>query len=92
MSFDVSRQPDCPLGCHAGIVMDDDEYYEGYQRDVVYPPCECHPKHCNVCGGTGWCPPEIAHTSDDCPKCDGTGWLGAPEHPDDRYEREAVNV
>lgn len=86
--FNVSKHNGCGReGCHAGVAMDDDTYFEGYARDVVYPPCSCHPKFCKTCGGTGWAPEEIAakQNKDDCPDCDGSGWRGEAEHPDYRY-------
>lgn len=70
--FDVSICTSCHRpGCHCGVVMDDDTYFEGYAHDTVYPPCECHPKFCKTCNGTGWAPEEIADkiNSDDCPDC-----------------------
>lgn len=85
--FKVSTHKTCHRpGCHSGVVMDDDTYFEGYERDVVYQPCECHPSHCPTCHGTGWAPEEIAEkqNKDDCPDCNG-GWRGEAEHPDYRY-------
>lgn len=85
----VSTHTGCgQSGCHHGVAMDDDEYFEGYARDTIYPPCICHPKFCKTCHGTGWAPEEIAEkiNSDDCPDC-RAGWTGdGPEHPDCRYE------
>lgn len=62
------------MGCHDGVLMDDDEYHEGWQPDVVYPPCPHSPLKCQTCNGTGICPAHIDSTSDDCPMCDGVGW------------------
>lgn len=68
-------------GCHDGVQMDDDENAEGWQTDVVYPPCPNNPKCCADCKGTGLARPEII-TQDDCPACDGTGWKdGEAEWP-----------
>jgi len=89
MSFLTSTHAGCGKeGCHAGVAMSDDEFYEGYARDTIYPPCRCHPKFCATCSGTGWAPEAIAakQDCDDCPDCDGCGWRGDPEHPDDRYD------
>jgi hypothetical protein len=82
MSFLISTRRSCGEGCQNGITMDDDVYAEGWEPDVVYPPCSCHPKHCKMCRGSGRCPEDVLHDSDDCPTCGGNGWLGAPEHPD----------
>lgn len=86
--FKVSIQKGCgDGGCHGGVAMDDDTYFEGYERDVIYPPCRCHPKFCVTCCGTGIAPDDIAvcQSSDDCPDCE-SGWRGdGPEHPDHRY-------
>ena len=79
--FLTSNRPSCGEGCQNGVAMDDDTYFEGWELDVVYPPCTCHPKHCKTCGGSGWCPQDIQHDSDDCPTCGGDGWIGEPEHP-----------
>lgn len=89
--FKVSTHAGCgQSGCHAGVVMDDDTYYEGYEHDVVYPPCSCHPNFCPTCSGTGWAPERLAieHDRDDCPDCDG-GWRGDALHPDHRYSDPA---
>lgn len=75
-------------------MMDDDVHAEGWQRDVIYPPCPNNPRRCMDCGGTGDAGPEVT-TQDDCPACDGTGWAkGKAEHPvslddlaDDIYAR-----
>lgn len=68
-------------GCHAGVKMDDDVHAEGWQPDLVYPPCPNNPRVCPECKGSGEAGPE-ATTQDDCPACDGTGWLGGkPEWP-----------
>ena len=68
-------------GCHAGVMMDDDLHAEGWQPDVVYPPCPSNPKCCAACKGTGEAGPEVT-TQDDCPDCDGTGWKdGKAEWP-----------
>ena len=85
--FKVSKHAGCGRGgCHNGVLMDDDTYYEGYERDVIYPPCVCHPKYCKTCEGIGIAPEEIAarQNCDDCPDCNA-GWRGDAEHPDHRY-------
>lgn len=61
------------MGCHDGVRMDDDEYHEGWQDDVAYPPCPHSPLCCASCKGTGRAGPEVTD-SDDCPECQGTGW------------------
>lgn len=88
MAFVVSTQPGCGSeGCHAGVAMSDDEFFEGYAPDLIYKPCACHPKACIRCRGAGWASEDVAEAqgSDDCAACDGSGWIGAPEHPDFRY-------
>ena len=62
-------------GCHDGVFMDDDEYAEGWQRDVIYPPCKYSPLCCRHCEGSGESR-DPASKSDDCEYCSGTGWLG----------------
>lgn len=63
-------------GCHDGVMMDDDEHAEGWQSDVIYPPCPNHPNRCPTCGGSG------EYDGGDCETCDGTGWYGcAPQYP-----------
>jgi hypothetical protein len=37
--------------------MDDDEHGEGWQADVIYPPCAHNPNRCPTCDGTGDAPP-----------------------------------
>ena len=59
-------------GCHDGVRMDDDEHAEGWQTDVVYPPCPHNPARCAKCGGTGARQPD--DECDECGACDGTGW------------------
>lgn len=59
-------------GCHDGVRMDDDDYGEGWQPDVVYPPCKFNPNRCSRCDGTGDAKP--SDDRDDCSACDGTGW------------------
>lgn len=62
-------------GCHSGVMMDDDEHAEGWQKDVIYPPCPQNPKRCMKCNGYG----EI--DDGECPGCEGSGWIGKPEWP-----------
>ena len=74
-------------GCHNGVWMDDDEYAEGWQPDVVTRPCPNNPARCDRCDGSGVAPKDVT-TQDDCPACDGTGWRnGDWQEPDDRYRR-----
>lgn len=63
-------------GCHDGVLMDDDTYHEGWQRDVVYPPCSYNPVACVTCQGSGEAPPLMAEafSQDDCVDCAGSGW------------------
>ena len=80
-------------GCHNGVWMDDDEYAEGWQPDVIYQPCPNNPKGCKKCKGTGtvftWSADKTGRYHHDCPNktCGGTGWKGEPQYPDDRYEK-----
>ena len=66
--------------CCDGVVMDIDEYTEGWQPDVIYPPCDCNPRYCATCKGTGDAPKDVGD-SDDCPECSGIGWRGKPMWP-----------
>lgn len=62
--------------CVNGVLIDIDEYHEGWQDDVIYPPAPCHPNFCKPCNGSGWCPDGVESDSDDCPTCEGTGYVG----------------
>ncbi len=57
------------IECVNGVLIDIDEYTEGWQRDVIYPPAPCHPGYCKECGGSG------VRKGGDCRGCDGTGYL-----------------
>lgn len=82
--FKVSAHTGCGKeGCHSGVAMDDDTYFEGYERDVIYPPCSCHPSYCPTCKGSGLTEDDDGE-SGDCPDCE-SGWRGECEHPDYRY-------
>jgi hypothetical protein len=77
-------------GCHDGVWMDDDTHGEGWERDVIYPPCPYNPAACDcvkkpdsmsfgdwnqISYGTGL-------GRDDCAKCGGNGWRdGQWQHP-----------
>lgn len=66
--------------CHDGVWMDDDVYCEGWERDVLYPPCPHNPAACDCikrdltlhelhtmsCG--------VCIGEDDCKSCGGSGW------------------
>lgn len=68
-------------GCHGGVMMDDDEHAEGWQADVVYPPCRSNPRRCMTCDGSGAAGPDVTW-QDECPDCDGIGWAnGKAEYP-----------
>lgn len=54
--------------CINGVLIDIDEFTEGHQRDLIYPPAPCHPDYCNACEGSG------EHDFGDCDKCGGTGY------------------
>ncbi len=76
-----------PIGgdvwCCDGVVMDIDEYTEGWQPDVIYRPHSCNPRFCASCNGSGEAPEAMArlHASGDCVECEGTGWRGRPMWP-----------
>ena len=75
------------VGCHDGVAMDDDEHADGWQHDVIYPPCPHNPLRCETCSGSGDCPETIKDGSDDCPACNGTGWKdGNPQWPARRLD------
>lgn len=62
--------------CVNGVLIDIDEFSEGWQTDVLYSPAPCHPKFCKTCSGSGRCPDDVPSDSDDCPNCSGTGYVG----------------
>jgi hypothetical protein len=83
------------MGCHDGVRMDDDEYHEGWQPDVIYPPCPFNPLRCETCGGSGDAPKLMAEAMnrDDCADCDGTGWKGGdPKWPTEAEPQETTNA
>jgi hypothetical protein len=49
--------------CVNGVLIDIDEFTEGWQRDIIYRPAPCHPDYCAACKGTG------EKDGGDCPKC-----------------------
>lgn len=87
-------------GCHNGCWMDDDEYAEGWDPDVVILPCPYNPSACKKCGGQGWTAeiedngkyepnPEQIQVS--CKFCNASGWEGGVyQEPDDRYSNPAT--
>ena len=74
-------------GCHNGVWMDDDEYHEGWQPDVVYRPCPNHPKCCKKCGGSGTLYDKDGSSYDCTNKTCNSGWKGSWEYPDDRFDK-----
>lgn len=72
-------------GCHNGVWMDDDEYAEGWQPDVIYRPCPNHPKCCKKCGGSGELRDKDGSSYDCTNKTCNAGWKGTHEYPDNRY-------
>jgi hypothetical protein len=56
--------------CVNGVLIDIDEYTEGWPRDHSYPPAPCHVDYCSSCCGTG------EDDGGDCAKCDGSGYMG----------------
>jgi DNA-binding winged helix-turn-helix (wHTH) protein len=85
----------CNLGgdleCINGIVIDVDEFTEGWDPHVNYKPAPCHPLWCEPCKGTGEAGPEVAD-SDDCPSCQGTGYRGGKGDSQERLRAEADEV
>lgn len=76
--------PTSESGCHDGVWMDDDEHFEGWHRDVIYPPCRNNPACCKACGGDGMSKlPIDQRESDDCEYCGGNGWIGDPQWPNE---------
>lgn len=65
------------IECHEGILIDADEYAEGWQRDVIYQPCSCNPKFCMRCRGIGMIVDDEG--AGDCPHCN-CGWVGEIEY------------
>jgi hypothetical protein len=68
-------------GCHDGTFMDDDEHFEGWASDTVYPPCPHNPACCQKCGGSDFI------DGGDCDACE-SGWIGGPQWPISRAEIE----
>lgn len=58
--------------CVNGVLIDIDEFTEGYDPNVIRPPAPCHPARCQTCGGTG------EMDGGDCPDCD-CGYRGIPD-------------
>lgn len=77
------------MGCHDGVRMDDDEHGEGWQPDVIYPPCPHSPLCCKACGGDGRSR-DPKSDSDDCAPCKDTGWKEGRPHWPISAEEEAV--
>lgn len=50
--------------CVNGVAIDIDEYTEGFERDLYYPPAPCHPQFHAECLGCG------------CEGCEGSGYVG----------------
>jgi len=90
--------------CHDGVWMDDDVYSEGWERDVIYPPCPNNPAVCK-CMQRELTEGELQTMSygtcvglDDCQSCHGNGWANgyaqwpsdvAPEETDSTSARSA---
>lgn len=68
-------------GCHDGVWMDDDEYYEGWASDTIYHPCPNHPKFCKKCHGSGSLVDKDGAQYDCTNKTCQSGWKGEPEWP-----------
>lgn len=64
------------IECKHGILIDADEYHEGFAPDVIRQPCSCNPKFCKSCNGTG--EKTYADGVGDCPDCE-CGWVGGYE-------------
>lgn len=75
--------------CIAGIAIDYDEFFEGWQTDVSYPPAPCHPGYCKPCKGTGD-DSEGRPDSDDCRHCGGTGYAGGKDDCQERLNAAAA--
>ena len=83
----MTNPPDCPhckngwmgsdVECVNGILIDIDEFTEGYALDVWRRPAPCHPRRCTACAGTG------EEDGGDCDTCEGSGYIG----PSDYEER-----
>jgi len=65
------------MECVQGIIIDIDEYTEGCQTNLIRPPCECNPKRCKTCNGSGNKEYECGGIGD-CPDCN-CGWIGEIE-------------
>ena len=60
--------------CVNGILIDIDEFTEGYDPDVSRVPAPCHPGRCSACAGTG------EEDGGDCEGCDGSGYTEVPDY------------
>ncbi len=79
MSFKISENKSCDDDwCFNGVIMDTDEFYEGYERDVIYPPCKCNPKYCDHCEGAGHL--YVPDGSIDCENCNYHVWGTGDRH------------
>lgn len=67
--------------CVNGVLIDIDVYFEGWQRDVAYPPAPC--QACPKCRGSG----ERGH--DRCRACKGTGWKSGQDESQERLAERA---
>lgn len=77
-------------GCHDGVWMDDDEHAEGWEPDVIYPPCPNNPARCMRCNGTGNAPDDVTDR-DDCQDCHGTGWANGKAQWPTIYRRKRAS-
>jgi len=59
---------DTDIMCISGVLIDVDEFTEGWQRDIAYPPAPC--MCCRVCKGAAW------NGEEECGACGSTGWNG----------------
>lgn len=45
----------CDVECVNGVLIDIDEYHEGWQRDLCYPVAPCHPDFSKQASDEDWC-------------------------------------
>lgn len=76
------------IECVNGVLIDIDEFTEGWQTDVLYPPAPCHPLYCVSCKGSGEKALEGGAVTD-CADCEGSGYRGGASDCQERLQAAA---
>lgn len=69
------------LECVNGVMIDIDEFWEGWRQDFSYPPAPC--SRCKSCDGNSFVS-DLRGVLTECAACSGTGWKSGK---DESYER-----